>query len=101
MVRLCQPVPPLPPVGPEAVVRRWVEAVSGFLHEHGIVWDQVRGVGLAVPGPFRRYGVLDRSANLPESFVGFDVHTAYATALSGRAGRPVPVIVGNDGSRGR
>ena len=86
--------------GPVAVVRSWVEAVSGFLDQQGLSWDQVRGVGLATPGPFRRYGVLDRSANLPASFEGFDVHTAYMGALSERAGRPVPLTVGNDGNMG-
>jgi glucokinase len=86
--------------GPEAVVRNWVEAISGYLDQNGLVWDQVQGVGLAIPGPFQRYGVWDRSANLPESFEGFDVHTAYASALAARAGRPVPLTVGNDGNMG-
>jgi glucokinase len=55
---------------------------------------------LAIPGPYRRYGVLDRSANLPESFVGFDVYTSYANALAEQAGRAVPLTVGNDGNLG-
>src|SRR5215210_5009593 len=86
--------------GPEAVVRDWVEAITDYLGQNGLTWDGVRGVGLAIPGPFRRYGVLDRSANLPESFAGFDVHAAYAAALAVRAGRAVPLIVGNDGDLG-
>jgi glucokinase len=86
--------------GPEAVVAGWVEAASGFLGANGLGWRQVRGVGLAIPGPFQRYGVLDRSANLPERFQGFDFHTAYSGALAARAGRPVPLIVGNDGNMG-
>jgi len=60
----------------------------------------VRGAGLATPGPYRSYGVLDRSANLPETFVGFDLHTAYSRALADRAGRTIPVNVGNDGNMG-
>jgi glucokinase len=86
--------------GPEAVVNGWVEALSGYLDENGLTWEQVRGVGLAIPGPFRHYGVLDHSANLPATFEGFDIHTAYSVALAGRAGRPVPLIVGNDGNMG-
>lgn len=86
--------------GPEAVVRGWVEAVSEYLQDNGLSWDQVHGVGLAIPGPFRSYGVLDRSANLPVSFAGFDVYTAYTEALSARAGRAVPLSVGNDGDLG-
>lgn len=86
--------------GPEAVVRVWVESITGYLRENELTWDQVHGVGLAIPGPFQRYGVLDRSANLPESFAGFDIHAAYSNALAERAGRPVPLAVGNDGDLG-
>jgi glucokinase len=70
------------------------------LEQHGLTWDQVQGVGLAIPGPFQRYGVLDRSANLPDSFTGFDVYTTYGAALAEHAGRPVPLTVGNDGNLG-
>jgi glucokinase len=86
--------------GPEAVVRGWVDAITGYLGQNGLTWEQVRGVGLAIPGPYQRYGVLDRSANLPESFTGFDMHRAYAGALAARAGRAVPLAVGNDGDMG-
>jgi glucokinase len=86
--------------GPQAVVQSWVEAVTDYLGQNGLTWDQVRGVGLSIPGPFQRYGVWDRSANLPENFTGFDVHTAYSQALATRAGRHVPLVVGNDGNLG-
>ena len=76
--------------GPEVVVRDWVMAITEYLAENGLTWHQVKGVGLAIPGPFQRYGVLDRSANLPASFDGFDVHTAYSSALAEHVGRPVP-----------
>ena len=45
--------------GPEAVVRSWVEAIDIYLSQNSLTWDQVGGVGLAVPGPFQRYGVFD------------------------------------------
>lgn len=86
--------------GPASVVVTWVDAISDYLGENDLSWDQVRGVGLAIPGPFQRYGVLDDSANLPDSFTGFDVHTAYASALAVRAGRSIPLSVGNDGNMG-
>jgi glucokinase len=86
--------------GPEAVVRSWVEAIDTYLSINALTWDQVGGVGLAVPGPFQRYGVFDHSANLPDDFTGFDVHTAYSNALSERAGRAIPLTVGNDGDMG-
>jgi glucokinase len=86
--------------GPEAVVRSWVEAIDAYLSKNSLAWEQVGGVGLAVPGPFQRYGVFDRSANLPDSFTGFDVHTAYSNALAERAGRDIALAVGNDGDMG-
>ena len=86
--------------GPEAVVRSWVDAIEAYLATNGLTWDQVGGVGLAVPGPFQRYGVFDHSANLPDSFTGFDVHTAYSEALAERAGRDISLTVGNDGDMG-
>jgi glucokinase len=86
--------------GPETVVRSWVEAIDNYLEQNSLAWDQVGGVGLAVPGPFQRYGVFDHSANLPDSFTGFDVHTAYSSALAERAGHAIPLTVGNDGDMG-
>ena len=86
--------------GPGAVVHGWVEAITDYLGQNGLEWDHVRGVGLAIPGPFQRYGVLDRSANLPPTFTGFDIHTAYSSALAQRAGRAVPLAIGNDGDLG-
>src|SRR5215213_5681958 len=60
-------------LGPAAVVQGWVEGVGEYLRDNGLTWDQVQGVGVAVPGPQQRYGVLDRSPNLPDSFTGFNV----------------------------
>jgi glucokinase len=86
--------------GPDAVVHGWVAACGEYLTQNGLTWDEVQAVGLSIPGPYQRYGVFDRSANLPESFIGFDVHTAFSNALAARAGRSVPLIVGNDGNLG-
>lgn len=86
--------------GPAAVVRGWVQAISDFLVQNHLSWEQVRGVGLAIPGPYQRYGVLDRSPNLPASFAGFDLHGAYSAALAERAGRAIPLAFGNDGNMG-
>lgn len=86
--------------GTTAVVRGWMEGVEEFLKRNDLVWDQVRGAGLAMPGPYKRYGVMDRSPNLPAGFEGWDFHSAYSGALSKRAGRPVPLVVGNDGNYG-
>ncbi len=84
--------------GPPAVIAGWISSVDEYLKENSLEWDQVEGVGLSIPGPYQRYGVFDKSPNLRESFIGFDVYTAYSSALAARAGRAVPVVVGNDGN---
>lgn len=86
--------------GPVAVIDAWVAAVTDYLGQHGLDWANLGGVGLSIPGPFQRYGVFDRSPNLDESFVGFDVYSAYREALAARAGRSIPLVVGNDGNFG-
>jgi len=86
--------------GTGAVVAGWIESINLFLKDNGLAWAQVKGVGLAIPGPYQRYGVLDRSANLPLSFAGWDVHADYTQALARAAGRPLELVVGNDGQFG-
>ena len=86
--------------GTAAVVRGWVEGANGFLAEHKLTWAQVRGAGLAIPGPYVGYGVLGRSPNLPASFDGWNFHADYSRALAAAAGREIPLVVGNDGNYG-
>lgn len=86
--------------GTAAVVRGWVDGVRGFLADNSLSWEQVRGVGLAIPGPYERYGVLGRSANLPATFEGWNFAADYAAALADAAGRDIPLIAGNDGNYG-
>lgn len=86
--------------GTDAVVASWISAIGEFLAENNLAWAQVQGVGLAIPGPYQRYGVLDHSANLPPGFKGWDVYTAYSRALALQAGREIPLVVGNDGKCG-
>ncbi len=87
-------------LGTAAVVAGWIEGAKGFLGDNGLSWDRVAAVGLALPGPYRSYGVLEKSANLPESFAGWNFHADYAAALAAAAGRPIPLHVGNDGDLG-
>src|SRR5689334_10856133 len=86
--------------GPEATVSTWTDAIADYLAANGLGWNDVKGVGLAIPGPYQRYGVFGHSPNLPASFEGFDVHTGYERALERAAGRRIPLIVGNDGNMG-
>jgi glucokinase len=86
--------------GTAAVISGWVEGAAGFLADNDLSWDRVAGVGLALPGPFRSYGVLDRTSNMPLSFAGWNFLQEYGEALSKRAGRQIPLVAGNDGNYG-
>jgi glucokinase len=86
--------------GPAGAVQSWVDAISEYLELNGLTWEQVRGVGLGISGPYLRYGVLGKAPNFPASFDGFDLHAAYSTALTNKAGRAVPLAFGNDGNMG-
>jgi len=86
--------------GRAAVVAGWIAGVDEYLRQNELGWAQVSSVGLAIPGPYLRYGVLGRSANMPASFEGWDFYSAYSQALGQKAGRAIPVVVGNDGAFG-
>jgi predicted NBD/HSP70 family sugar kinase len=86
--------------GTAAVIKGWVEGVEGFLADNKLTWTQVAGIGLALPGPYQSYGVLDRSANLPLAFTGWNFHADYSAAIAAKAGRNIPLVVGNDGDLG-
>jgi glucokinase len=86
--------------GPQAVINGWVEGVTNYLAANGLEWDQVQGVGLALPGVFSRFGVLSRAANMPKEFEDWEVYSAYSAAIAEKAGRIIPVAVGNDGNYG-
>jgi len=87
-------------LGTAAVVAGWLEGANEFLKRNDLTWDQVQGVGLAIPGPYKRYGVMANTTNLPKSFEDWDFYTDYSKALADRAGRPIPLVVGNDGNYG-
>jgi len=87
-------------LGPAAVIRGWLDGISAYLRQNNLTWAQVRGAGIAIPGPRTSYGVLERAANLPESFAGLDIYTLYHDALSETAGRDILLTVGNDGNMG-
>jgi len=86
--------------GREAVISGWIAGIGEFLAQNNLQWSQVQGVGLAIPGPYERYGVFGKSPNLPASFSGWDVYADYSAALAKQAGRPLPLVVGNDGNYG-
>ena len=66
--------------GRAAVISGWIGGISEFLAQNNLQWSQVHGVGLAIPGPYERYGVLDKTANLPMCLAGWNVHADYSAA---------------------
>ena len=86
--------------GRDAVIAGWIAGIGEFLAQNRLQWPQVRGVGLAIPGPYLRYGVLGKSPNLPADFSGWDVHNDFSAALTRQAGRPVKLTMNNDGHCG-
>jgi predicted NBD/HSP70 family sugar kinase len=86
--------------GRDVVVSGWIVGIGEFLAQNNLQWPQVHGVGLAIPGPYERYGVFGKSPNLPASFCGWDVYADYRAALAKQAGRTIPLVVGNDGNYG-
>ena len=86
--------------GRAAVISGWIDGIGEFLAQNNLQWSQVHGVGLAIPGPYERYGVFGKTPNLPASFSGWDVYSDYSAALAKQAGRPLPLVVGNDGNYG-
>ena len=86
--------------GREAVIKGWTQGVVDFLAANKLTWADVHGAGLAIPGPYKSYGVLERTANLPTSFEGWDFRADYSQALATAAGRQIPLVVGNDGNFG-
>jgi glucokinase len=87
-------------LGTATVIQGWVEGLKGFLAENNLGWDQVLGIGLALPGPYQTYGVLGCPANLPKSFEGWHFHADYSLAIAQAAGRDIPLVAGNDGNYG-
>src|SRR5664279_1279449 len=67
--------------GREAVIRGWVAGIGEFLAQNNLQWSQVHGVGLAIPGPYERYGVFGKTPNLPASFSGWDVYADYLSLI--------------------
>lgn len=86
--------------GPPGALRAWIGLIDEFLSRQGLGWAAVRGVGVAVPGPRRSYGVLEMSPNMPASFAGWDVEADFGSALRAAAGRSMPLALGNDGNFG-
>ena len=86
--------------GRTGVITGWIGAMDDYLTSHDLAWSDVGGVGLSIPGPYLGYGIMDRSANFPAEFAGWNVHEDFSRALATRTGLAFPLVVGNDGNFG-
>ncbi len=87
-------------MGREGVIKGWIGTIGEFLETNNLTWAQVAGVGLAIPGPYLGYGIMDKSPNFPAEFAGWNVREHFSDALAEAAGCPIPLVVGNDGNYG-
>jgi predicted NBD/HSP70 family sugar kinase len=83
--------------GPKAVLESWLAASEAFLEDTGHTWADVAGVGLAIPGPYRAYGVLGKMPNMSHKTEGWHFLEDLAAGVAERAGRQIPVATANDG----
>ncbi len=86
--------------GRTTVVQGWIDAAHGYLAENGLSWDNVCGVGLAIPGPFLAPGFLGIPANLTSDLGNWNVGLDYSAKLEAVVGRKIKLTVGNDGNYG-
>jgi len=87
-------------LGKQGVLDSWLTGITDFLSINSLQWDQVRGVGLAMPAPFLRFGVVDKPSNMSAIFEGWDVYSDFSKELSQKTHREIPLAVGNDGNYG-
>ncbi len=86
--------------GPKAILECWLAASEDFLDDSKHTWDDVAGVGLAIPGPYISYGVLGKMPNMSHKTEGWNFLEDLAKGVANRAGREIPVATANDGQMG-
>ena len=87
--------------GRAAVIAAWISGIGEFLAQNRLQWSQVQGVGLAIPGPYERYGVLGKMANFPAEFRGLGCPRGLQRgAGQGKPAARCRLAVGNDGHCG-
>ncbi len=89
--------PTLGDAGPEAIIKGWLSGADDFLRDEGLTWDDVAGVGLAIPGPYRDYGVLGSQPNLSKALDGWHFLDDLHRGVKQAARRDIPVVTANDG----
>ena len=76
--------------GPKAVLRRVKDLLSGLLEEQGASQNDVRAIGVGVPGPVEQASGLLRSPPIMPGWDGFPIRDAFAGEYA------APVFVDND-----
>ncbi len=83
--------------GTAAIVEGWMAGANAFLQEEGFTWDDVGGVGLAIPGPYLEYGVLGPMPNMKDELTGWHFLDDLKQAVHATAKRELSVVTANDG----
>src|SRR5215210_5128740 len=76
--------------GPKAVLRRVKDLLAGLLEEQGAGRNDVRAIGVGVPGPVEQASGLLRSPPIMPGWDGFPIRDAFAGEYA------APVFVDND-----
>lgn len=83
--------------GPAAIVAGWIDLIEAYLETEALAWQDIGGMGLAIPGPYLGYGILGPMPNMPASLTGWHFLDDLREAVQARAGRPLRVVTANDG----
>jgi len=83
--------------GKATVLDDWLHAAQSFLDECGKSWEDVLGVGLALPGPFLERGVLGDLPNYPKEFFGWNFVADFTSHVEAACGKNIPMTAANDG----
>lgn len=84
-------------MGKAVLMDDWLTAAQQWLDQQGLTWDQVRGLGLALPGPFEKSGVLGALPNYPPELHGWHYLDDFRAHLRQAIGRDIPLATANDG----
>jgi glucokinase len=83
--------------GRGAILAAWVRGIDTFLAGEQLSWDQLAGVGVAMPGPYLDYGILGPMPNMSDKVTGWTYLKDLDAALREKTGRHIPVATANDG----
>lgn len=84
-------------LGPVKIIEGWLGGANGFLESIDKTWDNVAGVGLAIPGPYLDYGILGKMPNMSAELEGWHFLKDLEEAIQEQAKRHIFTVTANDG----